>query len=767
MTVEDDSSADVELSTPKLVFDETDILYEEDCLRNQYSVKAWLRYIDHIKEGPNEKINLVYERALRELPGSYKLWFSYLKLRRKQIRSKCIIDSAYEEVNNTFERSLVFMHKMPRIWLDYCQLLMDQGKITRTRRVFDRAIRALPVTQHTRIWPLYIKFVTTYPEIPDTAMRVYKRYLKLQPECVEEYINYLREIGKLDECAKLFVDMLNRDNFVSRQGKSNHQLWNELCELVSKNPTKIKSVQVEPILRQGIQKYQDQVGQLWTSLADYYIRSGCFEKARDIFEEAIESVLTVRDFTQVFDAYAQSEEGLVTALMNKPNDDDEEITEDDDLELELRLARLEYLMDRRPLMLNSVLLRQNPHNVNEWLKRVKLYGEQYDKIIQTFTTAVQTIDPKVCTGKLQDVWITFAQFYDKYQQPDEARYIYDKAVKVNFRNVDDLAAVWCAWCEMELEHERPDEAIKLMERATVLPRHKVDYYDANEAVQLRLHKSLKLWSFYVDLEECYGTFQTCRAVYDRILDLRIATPQIIINYALYLEENKYYEDGFRVYEKGIALFKWPNVYDIWLTYLCKFVARYSDGSKLERARDLFEQCLEHCPPKFAKNLYLLYAKLEEQHGLDRRALKIYERATNAVEPKEKEEMFNVYIKRCGEMQGITATREIYEKAIESLEEERAVRDMCLRYADLERKLGEIDRGRAIYSHCSQMCDPRIHNDFWQTWKEFEIKHGNEDTMREMLRIKRSVQATYNVQVNYMAAQMMAASMGDEAAANQV
>jgi pre-mRNA-splicing factor SYF1 len=130
-------------------------------------------------------------------------------------------------------------------------------------------------------------------------------------------------------------------------------------------------------------------------------------------------------------------------------------------------------MDRRPLMLNSVLLRQNPHNVNEWLKRVKLYGDQYDKIIQTYTTAVQTVDPKICTGKLQDLWISFAQFYDKHQQPDEARYIFDKAIKVNFRNVDDLAAIWCAWCEMEIQHERPDEAIKLMERATVLPRHKV------------------------------------------------------------------------------------------------------------------------------------------------------------------------------------------------------------------------------------------------------------------------------------------------------
>jgi len=64
---------------------------------------------------------------------------------------------------------------MPRIWLDYCQFLMDQAKITRTRRVFDRAIRALPITQHNRIWQLYIKFVTSYPEISDTAMKVYRR----------------------------------------------------------------------------------------------------------------------------------------------------------------------------------------------------------------------------------------------------------------------------------------------------------------------------------------------------------------------------------------------------------------------------------------------------------------------------------------------------------------------------------------------------------------------------------------------------------------
>lgn len=203
------------------------------------------------------------------------------------------------------------------------------------------------------------------------------------------------------------------------------------------------------------------------------------------------------------------------------------------------------------------------------------------------------------------------------------------------------------------------------------------------------------------------------------------------------------------------MFKWPNVYDIWNTYLTKFLNRYG-GTKLERARDLFEQCLEKCPPKFAKTLYLLYAKLEEEHGMTRHAMTVYERATSAVLPEEMFELFNIYIKKAAEIYGVPRTRQIYEKAIEVLPEQNT-REMCLRFAEMETKLGEIDRARAIYAHCSQMSDPRVTVDFWQTWKEFEVRHGNEDTMREMLRIKRSVQATYNTQVNMMSAQMLSSA----------
>jgi pre-mRNA-splicing factor SYF1 len=216
-----------------------------------------------------------------------------------------------------------------------------------------------------------------------------------------------------------------------------------------------------------------------------------------------------------------------------------------------------------------------------------------------------------------------------------------------------------------------------------------------------------------------------------------------MNYGLFLEENQYFEEAFKAYEKGISLFRWPHVYDLWNTYLSKFLDRYG-GEKIERARDLFEQCLDTVPPQFAKNFYLLYAKLEEKHGGARRAMNIYEKATKAVDKKDQYQMFNIYIQKAASLYGVTKTRPIFESAMETLNDSDA-RQMGMRFSELETKLGEIDRARAIYAHTSQICDPRVSGDFWGAWKDFEVRHGNEDTIREMLRIKRSIQAMYNTQ----------------------
>jgi pre-mRNA-splicing factor SYF1 len=69
-----------------------------------------------------------------------------------------------------------------------------------------------------------------------------------------------------------------------------------------------------------------------------------------------------------------------------------------------------------------------------------------------------------------------------------------------------------------------------------------------------------------------------------------------------------------------------------------YTDRSQGGSKLERARDLFEQALEKCPPGLSKPLFLMYGSLEEEYGLVKRAMAIYDRATQSVADVEKFEV---------------------------------------------------------------------------------------------------------------------------------
>jgi pre-mRNA-splicing factor SYF1 len=91
------------------------------------------------------------------------------------------------------------------------------------------------------------------------------------------------------------------------------------------------------------------------------------------------------------------------------------------------------------------------------------------------------------------------------------------------------------------------------------------------------------------------------------------------------------------------------------------------------------------------------------------------------------------------MFGVVKAREIYLQAIcgGGLPDEDA-RAICVRFADLEMGLGEVQRVRALYVYASGFTDPSAHPDFWKRWNEFEALHGDESTFREMLRLKRTV-----------------------------
>ena len=738
---------------------EEDVAFETDLARDGYSVKTWVAYLKHKADAPARERFVLYERALQLVPGSYKLWHAYVLERRTHARKRSVKSGRHELMNNLYERCIVFMHKMPRIWTEYCEYLVKCGRVTLARRTFDRALRSLPITQHGRIWKLYADWAKSIA-VTETAVRVWGRYMKLQPDMREDFVEMLLARGLKGKAAAQLAVIVNDVNFVSKKGKSKHTLWMELCTLVSKFPdaARVASLNVENLVRAGLLRFTDETGTLWCALSEYFIRLARFERARDVYEEAMESVSTVRDFSLVFDAYAKFEEEMLNAklqLLDGDADDEEEDEDEDEDDVDLRMARLEQLMERRPFLLSSVLLRQNPHNVKEWKKRIALFTSVEERLDE-YTRACKTVDPvKAVQGKVSELWLGFAKVYEKGGNVAKAEFVFEKASAVRYRTVPELAGVWCAWAELHLRAKGYARARELLGEAVEAPStEEVDAWQAGQKrkqaagekraphppAQMRLHKNNQLWALYVDIEESLGGLDCARAAYDRMMELKVATAQNVLNYATLLVENKFWEDAYKVYERALVLFGWPHSREIWLQYLKSFVGRYGNA-KLERARDLFEQCLAAAPDMEKRQFFLLYIELEVKHGLRKRAIAIMERATKALPEAERFDLFLLYIRNVEAWFGTVKTRAIYEAAINDLPDAQ-IKDMCLRFAEMERRLGEIDRARAIFQHGSQFCEPTQEPAYWDAWRGFEVNHGNEDTFRDMLRVKRAVQAQY-------------------------
>lgn len=658
------------------------------------------------------------------------------------------------------------------IRVDYCKLLVTLKKGTQARKTFDRALQALPVTQHKPIWAIYLEWVKSFG-VEETAVRVFRRYLMYNPAAREEFVTYLEGIGQFEEAARQLSIVLNDEHFVSSSGQTHHQLWMRLCHICAQHPEAvINTINVDELVRSGIAKFSDEVGRLWNSLADYYIRLGQFEKARDVYEEAVTVVSTVRDFAIVFDGYVKVEETILTAkmrLLEEQENNDDAATGRSTMdsfaniqaEVDMRLARLEYLIDKRPALLNSVVLRQNPHNVHEWHKRVKLFKNDLPKMKRVFTEALETIDPRSAYGRFSGLWLAFAKILEQENEIESSRDVLARATKVNFKGIDELANVWCAWGEMEMRHNNYEKALAVMTQAVTEPvesaakrRAKlaaqgklggssviVDDDDFEGAVTAdRLHKNVKVWSLYLDLEESFGSVESCRVAYDRVFELKVVTAQMALNYAAFLEENNFFEDSFTVYERAVNIFDYPQVKPIWLLYLDKFIGRYG-GTKLERLRDLFEQSVAKVPEGDAAEFYIKYSKAEEEYGLARHAMSVLDRATKRVAVEHRLDMYRLYTRKVEQLFGATKTRTIYENAIRDLDD-TTCKALCIDFAGMEQRMGEIDRSRAVLQYGSQFADPRRDPSYWHHWRSFEESYGNEDTFREMLRVQRSVETSF-------------------------
>ena len=752
-----------------------------DNIQNPYNFKSWWDTLSSSKEAPFSIRKKIYLVSLHYLPGSYKLWYNYLKEEREYAKANYNIPNKYyDEVNKLHEQALIYMMKMPKIWIDFIQFMFEQNLITKTKTIFNKALQAIPITQHKKLWDIYIPYIESLSNCHQTKIEIFKRYIKFNPDYKEKFINFLIGIKEFNTAIYYIIEILNDENFYSKENKSQYYYWIILCQIINNYPEYIdlsicnKELNVDRVIRHGIKKYSDEVGNLWVTLANYYIKIGLIEKAREIFEEALEKILTVRDFSLVFNSYlnfeqemmkynifnseisvdnnlelscknGENEENKLTELelnelenaMNELKFEEikyEKIEEDENIQKgdtennsnikKFNFIRVNNLLQRRPFLLNSTILRRNPNNVNEWLKRIELMKEKNDvnQIKKLYEECLNTIKINEAYGKLSEIYISYANFYEENNNIKKANEIYFKGCNLNYKKTEENVTMWCLWCEMNIRQKKYKDAYSIIKYICTNNTNK--YYKYN--------KNIKLWSLYIDLEINMNKNNEKQVIYiyNKMIEFKIANIETIFNFIIYLEKIKYYEKIYNIYEQSIELFTWPNAYDICLCYLVDFINHYKN-EKSEIFRDIIQNII--VLSGHLKIFYYIYAFYEEKYGLYNHCIDILKEASQNVKDDEKPEIHSVIIAKSAKYFGIGKVRLAFDDAMNNLDKS-FVLEIGLKYISIEIKLKEINRARGIFKYLGKLFNPdnkEYKEEFWEMWDNFEKLYGDTVTYQEM------------------------------------
>ena len=752
-----------------------------DNIQNPYNFKSWWDTLSSSKEAPFSIRKKIYQVSLHYLPGSYKLWYHYLKEEREYVKSNYNIPNKhYEEVNRIHEQALIYMMKMPIIWMNYIQFMMEQNSITKTKIIFNKALQAIPITQHKKLWEIYIPWVESLIGCHKSKIEIFKRYIKFNPDYKEKFINYLIGIKEFNLAIHLIIEILNEENFYSKENKSQYYYWILLCQIINNYPEDLnlgkynKDLNVDKVIRHGIKKYTDEVGNLWVTLANYYIKIGLIEKAREIFEEALEKILTPRDFSLIYNSYLNFEQEMMKQNLfynNDINNDNYELTdnkenknlqslelnelenalnelnikESDDNKKEekfkkeklfekqsqdksnlqkFNFIRVNNLIQRRPFLKNSTILRRNPNNVSEWLKRIELMKEKKDLnlIKNLYEECLNTIKINLAYGRLSEIYISYANFFEENNNIKKANEIYYKGCNLNFKNTEENVNMWCLWCEMNVRQKRYQDAYHIIKFICTNNANK--YYKYN--------KNIKLWSLYVDLEMNLNQNNEKQIIYiyNKMIEYKIANIETIFNFIIYLESIKNYEKIYNIYEQSLDLFRWPNSYDICICYLVDFINHYK-SDKTEIFRDIIQNII--ILSGHLKIFYYIYAFYEEKYGLYNHCIDILKEASQNVKEEEKPEIHSVIIAKCAKYFGIGKVRLAFDDAMNNLEKSYVL-EIGLKYISIEIKLKEINRARGIFKYLGKLFNPdnkEYKEEFWEMWDNFEKIYGDSITYQEM------------------------------------
>ncbi|GBG68471.1 hypothetical protein CBR_g3016 [Chara braunii] len=377
-------------------------------------------------------------------------------------------------------------------------------------------------------------------------------------------------------------------------------------------------------------------------------------------------------------------------------------------------------------------------------------------------------------------WLAYIKMELRYQEAERARHIFERYV----RCLPSVRA-WLKFAKFEVKNGEIERARRVYERAVEElgeDGHTEELFVAFAKFEEKckeLERARCIYKFALDnipkgqAEEVYRTFVAFEKQYgDRTGIEDVIVSKRRFQYEEQVRENPTNYDAWfdyarleescctsgkgevgreremervrEVYERAIANVPPCNEKRYWQRYIYLWI-KYAlfeelEAEDVERTREVYRQCLKLIPHKsfsFAK-IWILAAQFELRQKNLAAARRIL---GNAIGMAPKDKIFKTYIEMELHLVNIDRCRTLYEKYLEWAPSN------CYawsKFAELERWLGETERGRAIFELAISQPVLDTPELLWKGYIDFEISEGEIERTRSLY--ERLLERTKHVKV---------------------
>ncbi|KAG2422724.1 hypothetical protein HXX76_015811 [Chlamydomonas incerta] len=384
-------------------------------------------------------------------------------------------------------------------------------------------------------------------------------------------------------------------------------------------------------------------------------------------------------------------------------------------------------------------------------------------------------------------WMAYIKFELRYNEVERARAIFERYIQIL-----PTVKAWVRYAKFEMQNGEVGLARRCYERA-------VD--ELGEDAQTE-----EFFIKFAEFEEKAREVERARAIYRYALDHipKASAPSLYQRFVAFEKQHGDREGIEQVvvskrrfqYEEDIA--KSPYNYDTWFDYI-----KLEEGTgDVERTREVYERAVAQLPPSSAEKrfwrryiyLWIKYALFEELDCGDvERARDVYRAVLDLIPHRQftfakiwimaakfeirqrnvegfrkllgralglcpKEKLFKAYIELELTMGNVDRVRKLYEKYLEWRPSNVGA---WVRFADLERQLGETGRARALYELAIGQPLLDMPEALWKSYIDFEIAAGERERVRVLY--TRLLDRTKHVKVWLSFARFEATPMPTEAA----